>query len=473
MNYKLKLALGYLLAASASVTFANTASAANLLEVYQRAQQSDPSIREADATRLATREGKPQAIAKLLPQLNASASAGYTHTSSSSAPQVPVFDPITNLPIAGATGESDRWNNAHSWRVDLTQPLFHWEHWANLKRADAQVAQAEATYKAAEQDLILRVAQRYFNVLYAKDTLDAYLAASEAFSRQLEQADKRFEVGLIAITDVQEARAARDTAVADVISAKRVLATNQELLREVTGDMTDKLAGPDDDMPLKSPDPASEERWVSAAMEQNLSLIAARLNSDIANADVSVARAGHLPSLDLSASHAEAGGSLQNDTELTDGTITHRSLRSADTKSDFIGLQLNFPIYSSGATQSRVRQQVYTYRAARERLERVSRETERAARDNYQAVISNISRVQALKQAAESSRTALQATEAGFEVGTRTTVDVLLSRRTLYSAQTTYARSRYDYILSVIQLKQAAGTLTPQDVAEISSWLKE
>jgi len=465
MNYRLKLALGCILAVSASAS----SYGATLVDVYQRALQSDPSLREADATRLATREGKPQAWAALLPQVDGSASATRAKTTSDGSPRVVDIDPVTGAFIV-ATGISDATTDTKRWSVQLRQTIFRWDQWAALKRADAQNAQAEANYKAAEQDLLVRVSQRYFNVLAAKDTLDASDATAEAFSRQLEQSEKRFEVGLIAITDVQEARAARDQAVADVIGAKRVLATNQELLREITGEAFDSLAAPQDDMPLKNPEPASEDRWVSAAMEQNLALIATRLNADIASANVSVARAGHLPTVDLVASRGKTDIDTDTGTQLNTGVRNTSNFNNATT--DSISLQLYVPIFSSGATQSRVRQAVYTQRAAREHVDRISRETERAARDNYLGVVSNISRVQALKQALESSRTALQATEAGFEVGTRTTVDVLLSRRTLFTAQTQYSRSRYDYILSIIQLKQAAGTLAAQDIMEINGWLK-
>lgn len=468
MNSRLKIALTCILAVAATAP----SYGANLLDVYQKAQQADPSIREADATRLASREAKPQAWAALLPQIDGSGSRSRTETVTDGSPRVIDVDP--NLPPPNnfiiSTGHSEATSDSLRWSITLRQSVFRWENWAALKRADSQVAQAEATYRAAEQDLIFRVATRYFNVLAAKDTVDASTAASEAYSRQLEQSEKRFEVGLIAITDVQEARAARDRAAADLISAKRALATNIELLREITGDEVDTLAAPSDDMPLKTPDPASEDRWVSVAMEQNLALISARLNAEIANSNVSIARAGHYPSLDLVGSRGRTDSDTSTDTTRNTGIV--HSTNFNDATQDTISLQITVPIFSSGATQSRVRQSVYTYRAARERSERVTRETERAARDNYLGVLSNISRVQALKQALESSRTALQATEAGFEVGTRTTVDVLLSRQTYFTSQTQYSRSKYDYILSVIALKQAAGLLSAQDVSEINGWLK-
>jgi outer membrane protein len=474
MNLKLRLAIGCLLAATA--TFAQ---GANLLEVYQRAQQSDPLLREADAIRLANREARPQAWAALLPQIDGSAGISRSNSTVDSQRPRPVLDPVTTQPILDpvtndpiiSTGVSTTITDRTSWGITLRQTIFNWSRWATLDRARTQVAQAEVTYSAAQQDLIVRVAQRYFNALAAKDTLDANNAAADAFSRQLEQAEKRFEVGLIAITDVQEARAERDRATADVISAKRALATNLELLRELTGEAVDNLAAPGDDMPLKTPDPASEDRWVASALEQNLTLTSARLSAEIADANVSIARAGHLPTLDLTASRSYGDSESARRSELTNG-VNRIGSGSLEDPGYSVGLQLTVPLFSSGATQSGVRQSIYQRRAAQERAERSARETERAARDNYLGVISNISRVQALKQALESSQTAIQATEAGFEVGTRTTVDVLQARRAVYNAQTLYARSRYDYILSVIQLKQAAGTLSAEDVAEINTWLQ-
>ncbi len=462
-----------ILAACGLTVFAGAIQAADLLSVYERALQNDPQIREADANRLASRESKPQALAALLPQFNAS--GGYSKDDQevsrtaliNSDPQ----DPNSVLVPRSITSTAD--GDTTQYDLTIRQTLFRWDQWAALKRADAQVAQAEADYQAAQQDLILRTSQRYFDVLAAQDTVDAAQATLEAFSRQLEQADKRFEVGLIAITDVQEARAAHDQAAASVIQAKRALATAQELLRELTGESFDSLAGPIDNLPLESPSPADEEQWVTHALDQNLRVISARLATDIAKQDVSVARAGHLPSFDIVASRQDQDFEGTQVGRNAVGESTPRSPADQTQKNDSIGIQVTVPIYSGGATSSRVRQRVYLHRAARERLERTNRETERAARDAYLGVLSEMSRVRATSQALESSRTALQATEAGFEVGTRTTVDVLQSRRQLFDAQTNYSRSRYDYILNVLQLQLATGTLDRADLEKINAFLKE
>ena len=283
------------------LVFVPLSSATNLIEVYQLALQNDPQIREADANRLASRESKPQALSALLPQINASGSYDRAKSDGSSTFPftIPPTTPGGEPTIQQLSRDFEDDLDTTAYQIQLRQTLFRWDQWATLKRADAEVAQAEADYQAAQQDLIQRAAQRYFDVLAAQDTVDAGQAALEAFSRQLEQAEKRFEVGLIAITDVQEARAAHDQAVARVIQVKRELATAHELLRELTGESFDTLSAPIDDMPLRSPDPENEEQWVTTALEQNLRVISARLATDIAKQDVSVARAGHYPSIDL------------------------------------------------------------------------------------------------------------------------------------------------------------------------------
>jgi outer membrane protein len=442
----------------------------NLMQVYQRALQNDPIIREAEANRLATLENKPQARAGLLPQLTATAGYSRGDADFTRAQFFDSDDDPISPPEPQTLTTTGRDVTTTQYTVTLRQTVFRWDRWVGLKRADKQVAQAEIEFKAAQQDLLARTAQRYFNVLAAEDTLEAAEATLEAFSRQLEQADKRFEVGLIAITDVQEARAARDQASAAVIAAKRTLATSREFLRELTGETFGDLAAPGEDMPLRTPQPENEEMWVKSALEQNMRLISARLQTDIAKDDVRVARGGHFPSLDIVArrSHSE---DADGEERVRQGDISRPSIPDSENESDVIGVELNFPIYSGGATQSEVRQRVYLHRAARERSERTARETEREARDSYLGVLSEISRVQALRQAVASSQTALQATEAGFEVGTRTTVDVLESRRNLFDAQTNYARSRYDYIINLLRLRVATGNLSETDLEEANRWL--
>ncbi|HEY0767395.1 MAG TPA: TolC family outer membrane protein [Steroidobacteraceae bacterium] len=451
------------------LAFSGTAPATDLVGVFEDAVHNDPVIRQADANRLAAREARPQAWAAVLPQLNGTASvtrdhnAGFqdqiTELSNVSNPNAPPS--LVVLPLPSVTDSTNK-----KWAVNLRQNLFSWANWMALKEAGREIAQAEATYQAAEQQLLLRVAQAYFTVLASVEGLDANQASLEAIARQLDQANKRFEVGLIAITDVQEAKAARDTAAAAVIAAKRTLATSEDQLQEITGQKYDHLAKPGTDMPLKSPEPADQGRWVNISLEQNLSLISSRLAADIARDNVRIAIGGHVPTLDLF-----AGRSYTQ----TNADESIQGLRFSGVDNKFndrqIGLQLTVPIFSGGFTQSKVRESEYRWIAAKEAVVQSSRATERQARDAYLGVISGIARVQALRQALESSRTALKATEAGYEVGTRTAVDVLNARRTLVQAQTTYADSRYDYIVSVLQLRLAAGNLDRPQLAEINNWL--
>jgi outer membrane protein len=440
------------------------AGAEDLLTVYDRALVNDPQIREAEAIRRAAREGRPQAIASLLPQVSLSGNRTRDWSDGSGFQEF-VFG--TNAPIATVTG-GDGVNDTKGWRLAIRQSVFSWANWATLKAASHQVAQAESNYVAARQLLAQRVAQQYFAVLAAQDVLAAQEAARDAFARQLEQAEKRFEVGLIAITDVQEARAARDSSAAAVIVAKRNLSNTEEVLRATVGEKYPSLLKPADDMPLKAPVPEVEDDWVKASMDQNATLISSRLAADIAREQVEVAFSGHLPTVDLVAGRSYTDS---NGTRLLPDDIT-RTNNASETYGKSISLQVTLPLFSGGATQSRVRQSQYGWIAAKERLERTSRETERQARDAYLAVNSGISQVKALRQALESSRTALAATEAGYEVGTRTAVDVLESRRQLIQAQTNYAQARYAYLNSIIQLQLAAGDLDRDTIAEVNQWLK-
>jgi outer membrane protein len=313
------------------------------------------------------------------------------------------------------------------------------------------------------------VAQRYFDVLAAEDDLDAQRANLESVNRQLEQAEKRYQVGLIAVTDVEEARAAHDSGAAAVIASKRALASTQELLREITGDAFDYLARPIEPFELATPDPSNEDRWVDMALQQNLSLVSSRLAADIARENVSAARGGHFPTLDLVASRYKnsVGG------EYTNANGTPYGSTSLDQYQNVIGLQISVPIYTGGMVSSQVRQAVYQHRAAKERVERVARQTEHDARDAYLGVLSEISHVRALRRALESNNVALKATESGYEAGTRTAVDVLSSRRQWIQAQTDYSRSRYDYMVNMVKLQQAAGILTEQSLTRLNTLLKD
>ncbi len=432
----------------------------SLLDIYQQALQSDPLIHEAEARRLAALEAKPQARGVLLPQINAS--GDWTQSESSGA-NVQFDSDQNNFRAVNSDSESE----TRQWQVSLRQTLFRWDQIVGLRRADKVVARAEANREAAQQDLIVRVTQRYFDVLAAEDRLVAINANKQAIARQLEQAKQRFDVGLIAITDVQESQAAFDESVANEIAAKRSLATSRELLREITGTYIRELSAPVEKFPLNSPQPAAEKDWVDLSMSQNLALVAARLDEEVARDQISLQRNGHYPTLDLVVSTGN------RDTE-SDRNVDGSPFFPADSEgdSDSISLQFNVPLFAGGTTSSRVKQAIYEHRAERERLQRVTRETERQARDAYLGVLSEISRVKALEQAVASSRTALEATEAGFDVGTRTIVDVLNSQFALYNSITNFYQARYDYILNMMRLKQAAGNLQVQDLERLDQFLE-
>jgi outer membrane protein len=433
----------------------------SLMDVYQRALRNDPAVREAEATYLATSEVKPQARSALLPGLSLSASRSTRSQDTVGG----AINPISGQPV-GTQNIFDQ--EARGWSVALTQTVFNSGQFKTLKQADKRVARAETDYESIKQQLVLRVAEAYFNVLAAEDNLASAVAAREAISRQLEQAQRRFEVGLIAITDVQQSQAGYDDSVATEIEAQRLLATAHEFLREIVGEMIPDLSAPADELPLVAPEPANPEEWVQTALEQNLTLVSSRLATEVALDEIEIQRAVRLPTLSLSANYSD---NRQENTQTVLPDPTPRFSTQLPTGQS-ISLDLRFPIFTGGLNKSRIQQSVYQHRAATEALERVARQTERQARDAYLGVTSEISRVRALRQAVESNRTALRATQAGFEVGTQTTVDVLASQNNLRRAETTYSRSRYDYILNVLRLKQAAGTLAEADVQQVDGWLQ-
>jgi outer membrane protein len=455
-KHLLAIALGACLAVPASAQ-------ESLIEVYQRALDNDAAIREAEATFFANSEVAPQARSALFPTLNLGGTRRHTFQDTLGGG----VDPVTGAP-AGTRQLSEL--DSTSFTVRLTQSVFDWSNWKTLEQAEKRVMRAETDFRAAQQDLILRVSTAYFNVLAAQDNLASAVAQRDSVSRQLEQSQRRFEVGLIAITDVQQSQAGYDDAVAAEIEAQRLLSTAHETLREIVGEIVPELAAPLDDLPLLTPDPANADEWVRAALASNLALRSSRLAADVASDQIDIERGNRLPTLSLSAAYSDDD---QNRvlTLFNPDPITRPSTQLPTGRQ--WSLDLTFPIYTGGLNRSRIQQSVYQSRAAQQTLERIARQTERQTRDAYLGVISEISRVRALRQSVESNRTALRATEAGFEVGTQTTVDVLASQRNLRQAETTYSRSRYDYMLNVLRLKQATGNLTEMDVQQVDTWLQQ
>lgn len=425
----------------AAVSLPGVASANELLRVYELAQQNDMQFQAAAAQRDAAIEAKPQARAAFLPQIN----GGYNRSRT--------FQDTTYNDALFGPPRRDVYNS-DGLQATLNQTVFNWQAFELLRQSDDQVALAAASYNAAQQNLALRVASAYFNVLSAADSLRTSQAEKKALERQLDQAKQRFDVGLAAITDVQDAQARYDLTNAALISAEQNLANNQEALMVITGESTSKNTTLKDDFPLPPPAPENADHWVASAKKGNFDLLTAQLQADISKRGIDVAWAKHLPIVGLMAQYSdgEQGG-----------------LFGAQQTTREIQLQVNVPIFSGGATQSGVRQAKAMNAQYQAMYENQKRSTEQQTRNAYRGVISGAQRVKALKQAVLSNTTALDATETGMQVGTRTSVDVLNAQQLLYASQRDYYKSRYDYLLSFLQLQAAAGHLSVKDLGVIDN----
>ncbi len=424
------------------------AYALDLVQTYELGLQNDPQLQVMRAERDSVRESRPQALAQLRPTLSVSGDANRTYSK---------VKPSTSgmAYTTYSTGKSISDKTVFS--LNLNQPLYRKDYWIQLQQSDNQIAQAEANYETERQSLIMRIAQAYFDVLSAQDTLGFSHAEKKAILRQLEQAQQQFDVGLIAITSVHEAQAAYDKARADEIQAENELDDAWEALHEIIGDSEKRLARLTADLPLSRPVPDSIDQWSEIALQQNPKLVALRSATAVARQNIELQRAGHYPTLAIVGSH----------------TISRSSAaRASDSDTSSIGLQLNVPLYLGGGTTSRTRQARFDFEKAQQNLDRERRAVKRQVRDAYRGVVSSISRVEALKATTISAKSALEATEAGQEVGTRTMVDVLTEQRNLYRARRDYSFVRYDYILNGLRLKQAAGSLSRADLENITPWLE-
>lgn len=407
-------------------------SAENLQNVYQLALKKDPLVLKTAAQRDAAAAGIDVSKAQFLPTI--SLAAGVTR---SSAEQVT----NQNTVVRGSSTSTGA-------DLTLTQSIFDWADWERLSNAEKQALQGQTYYNAALQALIVRVSQAYFNVLSANDDLTFVVAEKRAVERQLEQTKQRFAVGLTAITDVHEAQAQYDSVVAREISATNALENAKEALQEITGVYHSDLAALNTTaFKATAPQPANAVDWVAIAEENNLDLKARKLAVEIAQNNIDLAESGHYPTVGLT---AKAGIDDSNRTPQTD--------------SSSVTVNLAVPIYSGGAVVANTDVQRANYVATSEDLELGHRSVLRQIRVNYNNVGAAIAGIKALEQAVVSAESALKATEAGFEVGTRTIVDVLISTRNLFDARRNLTKARYDYILAVLSLKQAAGTLTEADL---------
>jgi outer membrane protein len=428
------------------------ANAEDLLQVFEIATANDPTVLKAKAQADAQSYQSDRAMSALLPQIGLSMS--YEKSDSTS------FQSIGDLSnLVKVESETDQFRRG----ISLSQTLFDLGAWNSLGIADKQALQASGQYDFAKQDLIVRVAEGYFNVLSAIDNLEFVQAEKRAIERQLEQTKQRYAVGLTAITDVHEAQAQFDNSVAQEIIANNAVETAREQLREITGKYHAKLdmLNTETFSTVKPSTPATD--LVKIAKDKNLNLQVSKITVDIAKEQIELAKAGHYPKLTLNASY---GDSL-TDSELN-GTSFDDQPRSDSTS---VGLNFSVPLYSGGATVAATDQARAFYVAASQDFETDYRAVTRSVITSYNQVVSDIATYKALEQAVISAQSALKATEAGFEVGTRTIVDVLVSTQNLYNAKRNLADVRYRYVVSTLRLKQATGTLSREDLVGINQGL--
>ncbi|MBW3697158.1 outer membrane channel protein TolC [Vibrio sp. T187] len=418
-------------------SLSSSAFADTLAEVYDQAKQNDPTLLRSAAQRDAAFEAVTSSRSSLLPQINLTANYDINRGEQNS-----------------STNDSNQWGVG----VGFTQELYQRSSWITLDTAEKTARQADSAYAAEQQGLILRVAQAYFEVLRAQDNLEFVRAEKAAVARQLEQTKQRFEVGLSAITDVHDAQAQYDGVLADEVLAENTLTNNYEGLREITGQEHSNLSVLDTARFSASKSSESAAALVEQAQQKNLSLLASRISQDIAKDNISLASSGHLPSLTLDGSYG----------------LTDQSNSNSDYDADNlnIGLNLVVPLYTGGNTTSLTKQAEYNYVAASEDLEATYRSVVKDVRAFNNNISASIGALRAYEQSVVSAQSALEATEAGFDVGTRTIVDVLDSTRRLYDANKNLSDARYNYILSVLQLRQAVGTLSEQDIVDVNAGLK-
>jgi outer membrane protein len=428
------------------VLLTGAAQAADLMSVYREAVGYDAQIASARAGLEAGREKLPQARAGLLPAIGVAASTIWNKTETTlSAP------PVT----------MDVNYNTNGWTATLTQPLFRWQNWVAYLQGQLSVLLAEAQFEAAKQDLIVRVAQAYFDVLLAQETLTAARAQQSAISEQLESAKRNFEVGTATITDTHEAQARFDLAVATEIAARNDLMSKNEALRIITGTGPETLKTLRAGTQIGTPQPDDIGKWAETAENANFSVAQSKAAYEIANEEVSKQRAGHYPTLDIVATNGKTGAGYN----LTTGG-------GVETKASTIGLQLSLPIFAGGALASKDREAVALREKARADLDNARRQAALTARQAYLGVTSGLSQVKAYEAALASSQAALDSNKLGYEVGVRINIDVLNAQGQLFDTIQKLAKARFDTLIAQLKLKAAAGNLTEDDVLAINALLE-
>tara|TARA_B110000908_G_scaffold134431_1_gene158896 strand:- start:2215 stop:3531 length:1317 start_codon:yes stop_codon:yes gene_type:complete len=426
-----------------AVLSSSMSRADDLIEVFERALTSDPQLLAEAASQRAVSELDSQATARFLPQISLSANNGKVRRRSS----------------AMTFGGNNEYNS-HGYTLSLIQPIYRPESLIKSTQAEIAIETAQANYMIAEQDFLLRVAEQYFNFLARQDEVGFAAAKKEANTKQLEQVQLRFDLGLATITDLSESQAGLDLANADLILAFNALDNSKEYLRETSGLYWERLAPLQNEIPLVKPEPENIEQWVKAALVNNLSLRVAKKLKEDAEQVISLERSGHFPSLDLV---GEKSYTSQSESNFGGSTKVHQ---------DTLSLRFKLPLFEGGNVLSKTREARHRMDQAMQNEEKHRRLVIRQSREAYNGVVSGISRVKALRQALLSGKQALVSTEAGYEVGTRTTVDVLNVRRDFFKAKIDYSSSMYDYILSSLRLKQSAGTLRRNDLVLINQWLE-
>ncbi len=433
------LIIGIAAAASHTYVYAD-----DLLSVYEQAKTSDPSVLRAEAEFRAAKDGIDISRSVLLPQINATAGIA-----TGNAEEYSFQNDVVN------STDFTRTNIG----LSLNMQIYRHDSWLKLDNSKKAAHRSDVSYQIAKQDLIIRVTSAYFDVLKAKDDLEFSNAEKKAIERQLEQTKQRYAVGLTAITDVHEAQAQYDNAVTEEIRAENGVFNAEEALRVITNIYPKDLNALNTDrFSTTRPVPDDVNEWQQTAEAKNLDLIAQKISVDIAKENINIARSGHYPTIDFSGSYGK-----QED--------KYDSVSSPFVDNYSVGIQVNVPIYSGGAVSSSVSQAQNNYVAASQDLSLQHRNVVRTARNSYNTVNAAISGIKALEQSVISAESALKATEAGFEVGTRTIVDVLDSTRNLYNAKRNLSSTRYSYISAVLSLKRAGGTISEQDLADINKGL--
>ncbi len=435
-----------LIAVLLASAFSLNAQAADLIQVYQQALANDASYASARASAAAGRERITQGRSGLLPTVGIN--GDITKNNSDTTPWNNVPTPSSNL-------------RTNEIQVTLQQPLFRWDRWETYQQSKLAQAISEAQFAQAQQDLITRVAQAYFDVLAAQDTLESTRAQKVAVTEQLASAKRNFEVGTQTITDTHEAQAAYDLVVSQEIAAVNDLETKKTALQAIIGTPPSTLATLRTGVNLTAPQPINVDQWVSAAENQNYAVAVAQLQLESAKRDISKNRAGHYPTVDLVASslHRDVNGQVPG--------------ASGKTNSNSIGIQYSIPIFNGFAVTSKVRESIALEDKARNDLEANRRNAALVARQSFLGVNSGLAQVKALEAAEVSSNSALESNKLGYQVGVRINIDVLNAQRQLYQTRTDLARARYNTILAGLKLKAAAGSLREEDLQPINALLQQ